>query len=289
MNAVVQRLSQLKSRNYVLPARGADYWFGWEASRVNEIRQATGDEFYLILYGSETDEKDFFVIPYEAVQHVLTEANLTHYAGKQANRRRWVGKIRKQKLKFRSGTAVDLTPYYGNLRLLEYAVDGFRGGIELSPDEGDTPDEEAPYVPTGEDSRVAVLRQIKARRGRQKFRDDLRDRYGDLCLISGCRLLDVVEAAHIQPYRGEPDNHPSNGLLLRADLHTLFDLNLIGIEPDTLIVRVHPAAQAEGYGAFDGVKLKCDGDQPSQEALTLRWRAYRRKRGVAAKAVPAAT
>jgi hypothetical protein len=39
-----------------------------------------------------------------------------------------------------------------------------------------------------------------------------------------------------------------NGLLLRADLHTLFDLNFLGIEPDTLTVRVHPSAQKEGYG-----------------------------------------
>jgi HNH endonuclease len=35
--------------------------------------------------------------------------------------------------------------------------------------------------------------------------------------------LDILEAAHISPYRGEEDNHPENGLLLRADLHTLFD------------------------------------------------------------------
>jgi len=50
----------------------------------------------------------------------------------------------------------------------------------------------------------------------------------------------VLEAAHIKPYRGKTDSHLENGLLLRADLHTLFDLNLIGVEPDTLTVRVHP-------------------------------------------------
>jgi putative restriction endonuclease len=37
-------------------------------------------------------------------------------------------------------------------------------------------------------------------------------------------------------YRGMKDNDPSNGLLLRTDIHTLYDLNLLGIEPDSLKV-----------------------------------------------------
>jgi HNH endonuclease len=43
----------------------------------------------------------------------------------------------------------------------------------------------------------------------------------------------------IRPYRGDHDNDPKNGLLLRTDLHTLFDLNLLGIKPDTLTVIIH--------------------------------------------------
>lgn len=38
-------------------------------------------------------------------------------------------------------------------------------------------------------------------------------RYGDQYMISGIKLLDVLEAAHISPYRGIDDNHPDNGLL----------------------------------------------------------------------------
>jgi hypothetical protein len=96
-------------------------------------------------------------------------------------------------------------------------------------------------------------------------------------MISGCRLMDVVEAAHIKPYRGPPDNRPANGLLLRADLHTLYDLDFIGIEPGTLTVRVHPDAEAAGYGQFDGAQLLCGTSQPSPEALALRWQAFRQK------------
>jgi hypothetical protein len=96
-------------------------------------------------------------------------------------------------------------------------------------------------------------------------------------MISGCRLMDVVEAAHIKPYRGTADNQPANGLLLRADLHTLFDLDLIGIKPRTLVVRVHLGAKAAGYDEFDGVRLRCSSSPPRTEALELRWEAFRRR------------
>jgi hypothetical protein len=172
------------------------------------------------------------------------------------------------------------------MRLLEQAVDGFRAALELSPDEAETTsDEQAPYVPTTEDSRVAVLRRIKARRGQQSFRNALRSRYGDRCMISGCRLMDIVEAAHIKPYRGEQDNDPANGLLLRADLHTLFDLEFIGIEPDTLEVHFHADARAAGYEQFHGVKL-CGKRPPSPDALALRWEAFKRKRSTQVRAEP---
>jgi predicted restriction endonuclease len=281
MNAVVQRLSQLESRAYVVKAASQTRWFGWEYNRVKELRQQTGDEFYLILYGAEDDENDFFVIPYSAVSHALTESSLVKGEA-YTERRRWMGRIRAKTNNLKlsgSETLIDLTPYKDNMRLLEYAVDGFRPALELSPDEADTTGEdEAPYVPTDEDSRVAVLRQIKARRGQQKFRNALRARYGDRCMITGCQLMDVVEAAHIKPHRGQQDDHPANGLLLRADLHTLYDLDFIGIEPETLTVRVHPDAVTAGYGQWDGKKLLCGDQQPSVEALALRWEHFSRKR-----------
>jgi hypothetical protein len=151
------------------------------------------------------------------------------------------------------------------------------------PAAGEADTSEAPaaeagqYRPTSEDSRERVMRQIKARRGQKEFREALRQRYGDHCMISGCTLLDVVEAAHIRPYRGPADNHPANGLLLRADLHTLFDLDLLGIEPSTLRVRLHPKARSAGYNDFENQRLRCPVVQPSEEALRLRWKAFRHR------------
>jgi hypothetical protein len=160
-------------------------------------------------------------------------------------------------------------------------LEGIDGPVYLDADEADNPEQESgedePFVPQDGDWRAVVFRQIRARRGQQAFRDALRERYGDGCMITECRLMDVVEAAHIKPYRGAADNHPANGLLLRADLHTLFDLDLIGVEPGTLTVRVHPDAGAAGYGEFDGAKLKCQSSEPSGEALALRWEAFQRR------------
>ncbi len=75
-------------------------------------------------------------------------------------------------------------------------------------------------------------------------------------------------------YRGENDNNAENGLLLRSDIHTLFDLDLLGIEPESLRVELHPDL-AEEYGRFADVTLPCAGHQrPSREALRLRYERY---------------
>ena len=130
------------------------------------------------------------------------------------------------------------------------------------------------FIPTDGDSRQIAIRQIKERRGQAAFRNAVRVRYGDACQISGCTELHVLEAAHIKPYRGRPDHHPENGLLLRADLHTLFDLDKIGIEPDMLMIRVHPSITDSMYRELDGTKLRCGRSRPSEKALRSRWELY---------------
>lgn len=71
---------------------------------------------------------------------------------------------------------------------------------------------------------------ISARRGQTEFRKRLMEAYGRRCCISGCRIEALLEAAHIRPHAEEPNYSTRNGLLLRADLHTLYDLHLLGID-----------------------------------------------------------
>jgi hypothetical protein len=138
------------------------------------------------------------------------------------------------------------------------------------------PDDEGTFRPQKGDSRKIIERQIKERRGQQPFRNELRKRYGDQCLITGCTVLAVLEAAPIKPYRREEDNHPENGLLLRADIHTLFDLNLLGVDPERLRVQLHPDLTKDAhYGRLHGQALRCESAQrPSQEALKMRYKLF---------------
>jgi hypothetical protein len=71
---------------------------------------------------------------------------------------------------------------------------------------------------------------IKARRGQADFRNRLLNAYGRRCCISGCRVEALLEAAHIRPHAEIPNYDTRNGLLLRTDLHTLFDLHLLGVD-----------------------------------------------------------
>ncbi len=136
-------------------------------------------------------------------------------------------------------------------------------------------DSDAPgYVPSGLDTRGIATSQIRLRRGQQRFRNDLLKRYGNRCLVTGSSIVALLEAAHILPFRGSADNHPENGLLLRADVHTLFDLNLLGIEPNELRIKLRPHVAKE-YAQFNGQCLRCSvGIRPSKDALRERYREF---------------
>lgn len=131
------------------------------------------------------------------------------------------------------------------------------------------------YSPSGIDEREKIDRQIRARRGQKAFRDALRARYGDQCVISGCKLLCIVEAAHISPYLGKKDNAPENGLLLRADLHTLYDLDLVAVEPASLLVCIHPGLPPD-YQVFGQQPLRVSqSTRPSETALQSRYQRFK--------------
>lgn len=90
--------------------------------------------------------------------------------------------------------------------------------------------------------------------------------------ISGSNVVEALEAAHILPHRGLETNHVSNGLLLRADIHTLFDLGHITIDAVTWTIPVIPSLRGISYGEFTGrtVRLPRDTEAwPNEEALRL--------------------
>jgi hypothetical protein len=128
------------------------------------------------------------------------------------------------------------------------------------------------FDPSRKDERRRVLTERSLRPDQGRFRACLIASSGaPCCAISGCRVATAVQAAHIMPFLQEADNHPENGLLLRADLHLLFDAGLLGIEPDTLEVYVAAdAANDADYARFNGLKLQWHG-LLSRPALRERW------------------
>jgi hypothetical protein len=123
-----------------------------------------------------------------------------------------------------------------------------------------------PFDPKGqEDARARVLRQVVQRRGQQKFRVSLIAAYGGRCAITGCSFLPLLEAAHITPYLGPDTNAITNGLLLRADIHTLWDLGLIAVEPTTRSVWISPDVNDPTYAYLSGRPLM-QPLHPSQQA-----------------------
>ncbi|WP_313139223.1 DUF3427 domain-containing protein [Stenotrophomonas sp.] len=121
----------------------------------------------------------------------------------------------------------------------------------------------------GEDRRDKELRAIFVRRGQRAFRRKLLKAYGKTCAVTGCKITELLEAAHISPYRGDHTNKVSNGLLLRADIHTLFDLGLLWID-EAFTVHVAKSARKAPYDTLQGARLAVPGaatDEPSATAL----------------------
>jgi predicted restriction endonuclease len=82
------------------------------------------------------------------------------------------------------------------------------------------------------DSRLSISQTAVDRPGQPAFRASVLDAYAGRCAVSGTPQEEVLQAAHIFPYNGPETDHITNGLLLRADLHILFDLGLWSISSD---------------------------------------------------------
>jgi hypothetical protein len=122
------------------------------------------------------------------------------------------------------------------------------------------------------DARRKTYVSIVQRRGQRTFRKLLLSAYHSRCAVTGCAVEAILEAAHIYPYQGDATNLASNGLLLRADIHTLFDLKLLSFDPESLTIFVSPELHGTEYGQYHATKLRppsASMQQPSVAAL--RW------------------
>jgi putative restriction endonuclease len=75
---------------------------------------------------------------------------------------------------------------------------------------------------------------IRPRLGQGLFRVMVTDAYNRRCVVTGERTLPALEAAHIKPFAEGGLHDPKNGLLLRRDIHSLFDCGYVTVTPGLL-------------------------------------------------------
>jgi putative restriction endonuclease len=97
---------------------------------------------------------------------------------------------------------------------------------------------------------------VTPRLGQGSFRLLVTDAYGYRCAMTSERTLPVLEAAHIRPYGKGGEHALSNGLLLRSDLHKLFDLGYVTVDPQEKRILVSDRIKAEFENGREYYKLR---------------------------------
>ena len=110
-----------------------------------------------------------------------------------------------------------------------------------------------------ERTRTNVIRV--RREDQQKFRDMLKEAFQGKCAITCCDIEQALDAAHIFPYRGPQTDCLWNGILLRLDLHRLFDSYLLTIDSVSCQVCLSPSLMNSCYREYADVKV-CFPEQP---------------------------
>lgn len=122
-----------------------------------------------------------------------------------------------------------------------------------------------------------VLCEVQRRLRQSEFRKSLVAAYKGKCAISGYDAVDALEAAHIAPISEAGESELSNGLLLRADIHTLFDRDQIGVNPDSLVVAISEKLSGTCYEQLAGRPISlpdAPSMRPEHKALATKWKSF---------------
>jgi putative restriction endonuclease len=92
--------------------------------------------------------------------------------------------------------------------------------------------ERSPLLAAEDAPRYGSGIEVRPRLGQGLFSLTVRDAYGGACAVTGEHSTPVLEAAHIVPYGRGGEHRVDNGLLLRSDLHRLYDRGYVTVTPD---------------------------------------------------------
>jgi len=121
-----------------------------------------------------------------------------------------------------------------------------------------------------------VLRTVRTRVGQGAFRKQLLARYSNTCALTGTNHERALEAAHLYRYADVGEHHDDGGLLLRSDVHKLFDKGLLAVNPKTLLIDVHPELEHHpSYANLAGMPLQVNVPAGARRWLALHWEEHR--------------
>lgn len=130
------------------------------------------------------------------------------------------------------------------------------------------------------DERRSELVYRAVRQRQDAFRKDLIVAYKSKCAVTAYDVEEALQAAHISSYRGPKSQKTSNGLLLRADIHLLYDAHLASVDPETMNFIVAPKIKGSAYGELNGQTIRLpyyDSDKPSEVRLATHFAEFRMK------------
>ncbi len=115
--------------------------------------------------------------------------------------------------------------------------------------------------------------QRSSRSRQSQFRAALFQAYAKRCAVTGCQVEGTLEAAHIIPFCLSKNCNLWNGILLRSDIHRLFDLNHMRIDPTTATIHFEQSILTidPSYQAWEGCVV-----QPPQASLSVSPNPYKR-------------
>jgi len=132
----------------------------------------------------------------------------------------------------------------------------------------------ARHLPGLSEPRYGEPTLVRPRLGQGIFRVNVTEAYSRQCAVTGERTLPILDAAHIRPYADGGEHEVTNGLLLRTDIHRLFDLGYVTVNNDGSFevgrrLR-HDFENGRHYYEMHGRKIiwpKNPQQQPSRAAL----------------------
>lgn len=133
------------------------------------------------------------------------------------------------------------------------------------------------------DERSRTLVEMVRRKGQDDFRRKLIEAYGSECAITRYNAVGALQAAHITSYFGPKSQCVSNGILLRADLHLLYDSYQLAINPETMRVELSEQLKRTTYKELGNKELKLPKDKslrPSEKRLFSKYSSFQQQQAL---------